>query len=168
MAILSGVSDVKPEAKKSPNKQNAQAALLLRDAFTYRAATNKTVMVIANGHVTLTPVGDIDVAMQFTIAQWNEIVEFVDSQLLQAFEDEQDKRASRVNWASWEVDWSQIPGEYSYAAIDEDGRAFGYSNEPRIIENTWGARGEYFRLKEYDNPSTVANWRTSVIRRPGL
>lgn len=157
MAILSGVSDVKPEAKESPNKQDTQVALLLRNAFTYRAATNKTVMVIANGHVTLTPVADIDVAMQFTVGQWNEIVEFVDTQLLQAFEDEQ----------GWQVDWAAIPTEYKYVAVDEDGRAFAYLEQPHTDDDIWIAKGDCFRIEGADFPD-IADWRKSVIRRPGV
>lgn len=154
MAILSGVSDVKPEAKESPNKQDTQAALLLRNAFTYRMASNKTVMVIANGNVTLTPIGDIDVALQFTPEQWARIVAFVEEQT--------------EPQGSWRPDWSKIPATHNYAAIDGDGRAFAYPIQPRILDDSWYSRGEYFCLDEYDDIPAFTDWKNSLVQRPGV
>lgn len=76
------IPDLVKTEKAQEGQQDTQVALLLRNGFTYRNATNKTVMVTANGHVTLTPVADMDVALQFTLEQWRKIVEFVDFQLI--------------------------------------------------------------------------------------
>lgn len=74
-----------------------QVALLLRDAVKTPGAASKTVTLTTNGEVSFVFGAGNQMALCFTVEQWNEIVEFVDGQLLQAFEDEQDKRAYIAN-----------------------------------------------------------------------
>lgn len=157
MAILSGVSDVKTEQKEV---RDSQAALLLRNAYGNRRTPNKTVIVLANGNVTLSAILDMDYAFQFTIEQWNEIVEFVDGQLLQAFEDEIDKRA-----AQW-PDWSKIDSRYQYWAVDSDGNSYAFEERPRISENVWLPDGKPFEDTGFVELPVGIDWRTTLRIRP--
>lgn len=74
-----------------------QVALLLRDAVKTPGATSKTVILTTNGEVSFIFGPNNENALRFSIEQWNSIVEFADSQILQVFEDEQDKRAHLAN-----------------------------------------------------------------------
>lgn len=134
-----------------------QVALLLRDAVKTPGAASKTVTLTTNGEVSFVFGAGNQMALCFTVEQWNEIVEFVDTQLLQAFEDEQ----------GWQVDWAAVPTEYKYVAVDEDGRAFAYLEQPHTNDDIWIAKGDCFRLEGADFPD-IADWRKSVIRRPGV
>lgn len=73
--------------------ETIQVGLLVKDATVGSGTSNSTVIVTANGQVKFTNGFNMATGMKFTLDQWNEIVNFVDGQLLQEFEDMQDKKA---------------------------------------------------------------------------
>lgn len=72
--------------------ETVQVGLLIKDALMSNTAGNKTIIVTANGQVKFTNGYNLETGLKFTLDQWNEIVNFVDGQLLQEFEDMQDKK----------------------------------------------------------------------------
>lgn len=73
--------------------ENVQVALLLRNTVKNFGSTSKTTTVVANDLVTFTFGPNNETALQFSLDQWNDIVNFVDGQLLQEFEATQDAKA---------------------------------------------------------------------------
>lgn len=65
--------------------------------------------------------------------------------------------------------WAQIPSEYDWVAMDEDGDWCAYCEEPRIFSDNWLPVGntEYEDIASPDNLdcSRVA-WRDSLTKRP--
>lgn len=56
---------------------DTQQALLIKNAYRHPHETNTTALVTANGHVTIAHVDDLNTLFQFTLEQWQEIVDFV-------------------------------------------------------------------------------------------
>jgi len=86
MAILSGVSDVKPETKEESTV--ATALVIRRGWVDGNSCFSRPVIVMAGeSGVVFSRSDNMAVGLKFTAEEWNQIVEFVDSQLMQAFED---------------------------------------------------------------------------------
>jgi len=66
------------------------------------------------------------------------------------------------------VDWSKVPEQYKWAAMDENEIVFVYSREPFQMGNLWASRSEAgFIDPNYalSKPSPD-KWRESLIQRP--
>lgn len=119
--------------------------------------TAKTVIATANDCVSFVFGPDHTTGMKFTLDQWNEIVQFVESQLAPVVEET----------PSW-VDWSRIDEKYNFVAVDEDRTVWVYNAKPYIIasEEIWvcGKEGEFSRLLVL--PPANIDWTQSLIKRP--
>jgi len=58
------------------------------------------------------------------------------------------------------IDWSKIPSEFNYAAMDADGRIYAYNSLPLSSWDSWD-NGEDGELISY-----AENWRDSLTERP--
>lgn len=146
------------------NEITTQPALLLRDAYIKAigmSALNRNVMVVANGHVIFTALHDVDVSLRFSIEQWNQIVEFVDNQLL----DGSERACQDEDW----VDWSHVSSRCNYVAADESGVVWEYRNEPSIKEElcVWWPKNDVAHQKILLKYPKHINWRESLRKRPG-
>lgn len=63
-----------------------------------------------------------------------------------------------------EADWSKAPDTAQFWAIDADGRAFWYLDEPHIAEPCWYDATYQFAPK-VDLPIGI-DWRTTLRKRP--
>lgn len=136
-----------------------QVGLLIKDAGRHEWK-NRTVIVTANGQVTFAYGQDHNTGMQFTIDQWNEIVQFVGAQV----KPKEDK-------ASWDIDWSEIDCKYNYVAVDMNGIVFAFRHEPELrkSDGVWGGgpsnkRGDFKPI--YPNVPVGLDWTQSLIKRP--
>lgn len=141
--------------------ETVQVALLLKDTVVTNHEVNKTVIVTANGHVTFTNAYNLTSGMKFSPEQWNEIVEFVDSQLMDELE----------NQGHWVPDWSKIDEEYKFVAADKSGAVYAFDVEPdlAIREGVWicGIGGNYFTNLDIKTPGNI-DWTQSLVTRPGV
>lgn len=103
--------------------------------------------------------GEMNSGMKFSLEEWNQVVDFVDSQIMAAHED-------------W-VDWAQVPAKYIYVAADRDGQVYGYSIKPEPDTNKYyewflqdGAVGANERLYGLTLPAETT-WEESLRKRPG-
>lgn len=132
------------------NEITTQPALLIQNAYKWKQANNKTVLVAANGHVTLTPIEDVDIAMQFTPEQWQQIVEFVELQ-------------------TWQPDWDSIDEEFIYVTRDKyDSTLWAYTKPPICHAESWEPNGDDQACSLPDiECNTEIPWTTLFVRPSG-
>lgn len=71
----------------------------------------------------------------------------------------------RVEFPS--IDWSHVPNEYKYLAVDENEVVYVYENKPTLRNTTWNVdKGKYTSLKGLKslNRGNI-DWRFSLITR---
>ena len=66
------------------------------------------------------------------------------------------------------IDWTQIKDEYKWLAVDENGCAFVYENEPDIGgSDYWCPSGANFRVNGLVSYSRgTCDWKDSLVKRP--
>ena len=142
---------------------NVQAGLLVKDAVVRElpAHMSKTVIVTANGQVRFTNGHDLNTGMKFTLDQWNEIVQFVESQL-----DAVGDKAQR----DWEPDWSGVPQHLKYIGVDKNGKVHAYEVAPDADENynewLYGEEGGDFKELYGQSVPEGLNWKARLFTRP--
>jgi len=62
-----------------------------------------------------------------------------------------------------EIDWSKIPPEYKWAAMDKSGQWYAYTIEPNIGDTTWFPISVGLWII-FENPAP--DWTTSLQKRP--
>lgn len=148
---------------------DVQQALLIKNAYKHPHETkNTTALVTANGHVTIAHVDNLNTLFQFTLEQWQEIVDFVS---IATWDELRDKPEAEKDW----VDWSKVSKGYDWVAMDSDNAIFEYTGEepeidPSINENAWIMSGEDGSGHWNRNTLLVApenlDWRKSLRKRP--
>lgn len=136
-------------------------ALLLKDAAK-GFGTAKTVIATANDCVSFVFGPDHTTGMKFTLDQWNEIIQFVESQLGASGDREAEKQPS------WGPDWSRVPLQYNYFAIDANGLGNVYGEKPQIgtYADEWIGGGCIYKTwKQFNTPLPV-DWKESLCKRP--
>ena len=70
----------------------------------------------------------------------------------------------------WEVDWEEIPREYEWAAVDENGRAWLYEERPYTVGNIWDCHADMRELSIDEIVWVLGdvenNWKYSLTKRP--
>ena len=82
---------MKPETKE---ESTVATALVVRRGWVDGTTCFSRPVIVMAGEsgVVFSRSDNMGAGLKFTTEEWNQVVEFVDGQLLQAFEDEQDKR----------------------------------------------------------------------------
>jgi hypothetical protein len=159
MAILSGISDVRAEQEQC----NLKAAILLKNGWRTPSTEPAPIIVTAGDcGVFIATAIDMRYGIKFTVEEWNQIVEFVDNQLL----DEAEAKADE----SWKPDWSKINPEYNYVAADSDGRVHAYFTKPEIYDHEWCIGedgGDFIHVRHESLPEGI-NWKQTLYTRPGV
>lgn len=71
--------------------------------------------------------------------------------------------------SAFTVDWSNVPPEYGFAAVDTDGRIMVYVREPSPHKNLfWGSGGINYKHIGYSKAVADGkiDWRTTLRQRP--
>lgn len=141
-------------------KKTAIEAMILKNAFINAPGRmNQPAIITADSeYVFFAYPDDMRVGLKMKIEEWNRVVEFVDSQII----DKSEK--------GWNVDWSKIDANYKYVAADRNGYVFAYREEPYWDDfyGKWFSKNDlsdFFDLESFNNTCSVPP-EESLIKRP--
>jgi len=143
--------------------ETTQVAILARGAVNLPGyQCSKTATITANGQVTFVFGPSNDFSVKFSLDQWNEIVQFVESQL--------DAVGDKAQ-PSW-VNWSEVPSDHNYVAGDENRKVYSYQDKPirTPMEGMWvcGVDGSGVDILDHVTLPQSISWQKSLCVRPSM
>lgn len=154
----------KPAVEAQADNPEPQSESTLKEAMLAKTAIRHSsnfpqpcIITVDESGVFFANANSLSSGLKFSLDEWNEIVAFVDYQVM-----------TKDEACGWQPDWSMIDAQYNYLARDEDDdEIYAFVSKPTMRGDYWDTRmNDHVHLEGICFPDDIDY--TTLFVRPGF